>query len=109
MPLPIQPGAPTLVIRREAYERAGLVRAAVDSRLGLTDAEFRVEGDVVVIGPVYDAEAFAELLEQLEKLGLAFYDDFFELSGNWPDWLLILAAPFTPPAAGRSSPSQPQE
>jgi hypothetical protein len=107
MPLPIQAGAPTLCIRRDAYERGGLVRAAVDEQLGLTDQEFRVEGDLVVVGPVYDGEGFAALLEELERLGLNYYDDFFELSGNWPGWLSVFAA--SPGAAGRNSPSQPQE
>jgi hypothetical protein len=106
MPLPIASGAPTLVIRRSAYERSGLSRASVDELLGLTDQEFRVEGDAVIIGPVFDADAFAQFLDELERLGLAFYDDFFELSGNWPDWLVVLAGPT---AAGRSKPSQPHE
>jgi hypothetical protein len=94
-----------LFIRRSAYERSGLVRAAVDERLGLTADEFRVEGDLVAIGPVFDGEAFATLLEDLERLGLSYYDDFFELSGNWPAWLSVLAGPAAP---RRSSPSQPQ-
>ena len=106
MPLPIPAGSPTLAIRRAAYERSGLVRASVDELLGLTDEEFRVEGDVVLIGPVYDADAFARFLEELERLGLSFYEDFFELSGNWPGWLVVLAGPS---AGGRSKPSQPQE
>jgi hypothetical protein len=104
MPLPIPAGAPTLVFRRSAYERSGLSRAAIDELLGLTDQEFRVEGDLVLIGPVYDGDAFAQLLEELDRLGLAFYDDFFELSGNWPDWLVVLAGPA---AGGRNKPSQP--
>jgi hypothetical protein len=106
MPLPIHEGAPTLFMRRPAYEQSGLVRAALDERLGLTADEFRVEGDIVVIGPVYDGEAFAALLEELERTGLVYYDDFFELSGNWPDWLSVLAGPASAP--GRSNPSQPQ-
>jgi hypothetical protein len=106
MPVSLRTGAPTLLIRRAAYERADLARAAIDERLGLTPEEFRVEGDVVVLGPVYDAEAFAEFIEDLERLGLAYYDDFFELSGNWPDWLTVLAASAAGP--GRSNPSQPQ-
>jgi hypothetical protein len=93
-------------MRRQAYEQSGLVRAALDERLGLTADEFRVEGDIVVIGPVYDSEAFATLLEHLERIGLEYYDDFFELSGNWPEWLSVLAGPVSVP--GRSSPSQPQ-
>ena len=106
MPLPISPGAPTLVVRRSAYERAGLVRAAVDSRLGLTADEFRVEGELVAIGPVHDSHAFAAFVEELETLGLVYYDDFFELSGNWPGWLSVFAA--VSAATGRSKPSQPQ-
>lgn len=105
MPLPIHTGAPTLFIRRAAYEKTGLVRAAIDARLGLTEDEFRVEGDVVIIGPVYDAEAFGALMEELEKLGLIFYDDFFELTGTWPDWLSLFAGSAGP---GRNKPSQPQ-
>ncbi|HMC53770.1 MAG TPA: hypothetical protein VKH19_01250 [Gemmatimonadaceae bacterium] len=106
MPLPVPSGAPTLFVRRSAYENAGVVRAAIDERLGLTDSEFRVEGDVVVIGPIHDGEGFAALLDDFEKLGLTYYDDFFELSGNWPDWLSILVGVGAAP--GRSSPSQPQ-
>src|SRR6185295_18744366 len=105
VPLNINSGAPTLVLRRAAYEKAGIVRASIDAKLGLTDDEFRVEGDIVVIGPVHNGDAFGELLQQLEDLGLTFYDDFFELSGNWPDWLAVMAASS---ATGRSKPSQPQ-
>lgn len=106
MPLPIPSGAPTLFIRRSAYERSGLARAAIDERLGLTADEFRVEGDLVVVGPIFDGEAFTTLLEDFERLGLTYYDDFFEFSGNWPDWLSVFAGPATAP--DRSSPFQPQ-
>jgi hypothetical protein len=91
MPLKIPDGQPTLVFRREAYERVGLVRAALDERLGLTPDEFRVEGDLVVVGPILDADALGALVVELEHLGLAYYDDFFELSGNWPAWLQLFA------------------
>jgi hypothetical protein len=104
MPLSIDPGAPTLFIRRAAYERSGLVRAALDERLGLTPDEFRVEAEVVAIGPVHDSAAFAVLLDELERIGLQYYDDFFELTGNWPGWIEIFV---TSGGAGRKSPSQP--
>jgi hypothetical protein len=91
MPLQIAQGVPTLFFRRSAYERAGLTRAALDARLGLTDEEFRVEGELIAIGPVYDGEALATLLEELEGIGLVYFDDYFELSGSWPAWLSILA------------------
>ena len=105
MPLSIPSGAPTLFIRKSAYERTGLVRQSIDARLGLTPEEFRVEGEIVSIGPVYDTDAFAALVDDLEKAGLAYYDDFFELTGNWPEWLAVFAGGVG--AQGRSSPSQP--
>ncbi|HXT18107.1 MAG TPA: hypothetical protein VN706_20930 [Gemmatimonadaceae bacterium] len=94
MALSIAGGAPTLFIRRAAYEKSGLTRAGLDERLGLTPDEFRVEGDLVAIGPIYgsDGDSLGELITELEGLGLAYFDDFFELTGNWPDWIKLLAA-----------------
>jgi hypothetical protein len=93
MPLRVSTGAPTLFIRREAYEKSGLSRASVDEKLGLTPDEFRVEGQLVVIGPLYGdaADLLGELIAELESLGLVYFDDFFELTGNWPGWLTLLA------------------
>ena len=91
MPIIIAQGVPTLIFRRAAYERAGLTRAALDARLGLTDAEFRVEGDLVALGPLYDVDALGTLVDELESSGLAYYEDFFELSGSWPEWLTVMA------------------
>jgi hypothetical protein len=91
MPIDITAGQSTLFIRREAYERAGLTRAAFDERLGLTADEFRVEGWLIAIGPMMDAASLRDVLDELEGLGLAYFDDFFELSGNWPEWLRLVA------------------
>jgi hypothetical protein len=90
MPLPVAQGVPTLFFRREAYERVELTRAALDARLGLTDAEFRVEGDIIALGPIYDVDALGALVDELESTGLTYYEDFFELSGSWPDWLMLM-------------------
>ncbi|HWG51711.1 MAG TPA: hypothetical protein VN677_00290 [Gemmatimonadaceae bacterium] len=89
MPLTIPADAPTMLIRKSAFERAGLVRSQLDARYNLTDAEFRVEGELIAIGPLHDPNAFGDLTEQLEALGLAYFDDFFELSGNWPTWCQV--------------------
>jgi len=91
MPLDIAAGHPTLCIRRAAYERAGLTRQALDERLGLTPDEFRVEAGLVALGPIFDDEALGSVVAELEAAGLAYFDDFFELSGNWPEWLRVLA------------------
>jgi hypothetical protein len=90
--LHVPAGAPTLLIRRDAYERIGLTRSALDERLGLTADEFRVEGNLVVVGPLVGEEALTTLLDELESLGLSHYDDFYELPGGWPDWLRLFAA-----------------
>ena len=90
MALLVTQGVPTLFFRRDAYERAGLTRATLDARLGLTDAEFRVAGNLVAIGPIYDVDALGVLVDELEQIGLTYYDDYFELSGSWPEWLTVL-------------------
>jgi len=93
MPLSISDGAPTLLIKRSAYEKSGLTRAGIDERLGLTPDEFRVEGNLVAIGPIYgaDGDSLGDLIAELEKVGLVYFDDFFELTGNWPEWLKLFA------------------
>ena len=94
MALAITAGAPTLFIRRAAYESSGLTRAQLDERLGLTPDEFRVDADLVALGPIYGegGDALAELIAELEQIGLVYFDDFFELSGNWPEWIRIHAS-----------------
>ena len=92
MPIPLTAEHPSLCFRRSAYERASLVRAAIDERLGLTPDEFRVEGNVVVVGPIHDEDALGALVAELETAGLVYFDDFFELPGNWPTWLRLYAA-----------------
>jgi len=93
MALSITHDAPTLFIRREAYEASGLTRAQLDERLGLTAEDFRVEGGLVALGPIYGpGDQLATVIAELEGMGLVYFDDFFELTGNWPDWLQVFAA-----------------
>lgn len=91
MPIEVPSSAPTLFIRRSSFERAGISRPSLDARLNLTPDEFRVEGALIAIGPLVGETTIAELTEELEALGLIYFDDFFELSGNWPEWLRLLA------------------
>lgn len=91
MPIEIAAGTPTLLIRREAFERVGLTRARIDERLNLTADEFRVDGQLIAVGPLVGETALEELVSELEGLGLVYFDDFFELSGNWPEWLRLYA------------------
>src|SRR5215831_2285179 len=71
MALTIAAGAPTVFIRRAAYEASGLTRSVLDERLALTADEFRVEANLVVVGPIYsDSDRVSELIAELERLGL---------------------------------------
>ena len=91
MPLQLSANYPTLVLRRGAFERSGITRAAIDERLGLTADEFRVEGELVAIGPILEDTALQDLVAELEDAGLVYFEDFFELTGNWPEWLQLYA------------------
>ena len=92
MAVSITAGRPSLLIRKDAYEQRGLIRADLDARLNLTDEEFRVEGKIIVIGPLASDDLVAPAVDYLEEAGLIYFHDFFELSGNWPEWINLYAA-----------------
>jgi|SRR5689334_3774775 len=89
MPIELAHNRGTILIRRGAFERANLARSTIDDRYNLTDQEFQVEEDLVVIGPLPSEDMIPQMIEDLEESGLAYFDDFFDLSGNWPEWLSI--------------------
>ena len=89
MPLELSHDRAIILIRQSAFERSGLSRQVIDERYGLTDDEFRVEDGLVALGPLPSEDMLPELIADLEESGLAYFDDFFELSGNWPEWLSI--------------------
>jgi hypothetical protein len=89
VPLSLSSAAPTVLVRKASFERAGLTRQAIDERLSLTPDEFRVEGGLIAIGPIHGDDELTMFVEELEAAGLVYFDDFFDLSGNWPEWLRI--------------------
>jgi hypothetical protein len=91
MPLVLSHGHAVVLIRQTAFERTGLTRNVIDERYNLTDEEFRVEDGLIALGPLPSEDMLSGLIEDLENSGLVYFDDFFELSGNWPDWLSLFA------------------
>lgn len=81
---------PTLLLRRAAFELHGLTRGQFDERFGLTADEFSVEGDLITIALPLGTDV-SDLINDLEVKGLIYFDDFFDLSGNWPEWLKVFA------------------
>jgi hypothetical protein len=91
MPLELTHGHAVVLIRQNAFEGSGITRGAIDERYNLTADEFRVEDGLIVLGPLPSADMLPSLIEDLEQSGLVYFDDFFDLSGNWPNWLALYA------------------
>jgi hypothetical protein len=91
MPLELPQNNAVMLIRQGAFEASGITRAAIDERYNLTAEEFRVEDGLVLVGPLPSDDALPTLINDLERSGLVYFDDFFELSGNWPEWLVLYA------------------
>jgi len=91
MPLPLAASSSTLAIRKAAFEQAGLTREGIDDILNLTDEEFRVEGPLIAIGPLASPDDVPNLIELFEEAGLVYFDDFIEIPGGFPDWLVLYA------------------
>ena len=88
MPIQLNHDRPTILIRQASFEAAGIARPEIDSKYNLTDDEFQVEGGVVAVSLPSD-DLLPDLIDDLEAHGLVYFDDFFEMSGNWPEWIAL--------------------
>ncbi len=91
MALALAHGNAVVLIRQSAFERSGIARNSIDERYNLTADEFRVEDGLIMLGPLPSDDILPSLIDDLEQSGLVYFDDFFELSGNWPEWLTLYA------------------
>ncbi len=87
MPISLAEGRSSMCIRKPAFEQFNFTRAGLDAKWQLTPDEFRMEGNLIVVGPAASDETIGNWVADLEAEGLTYYDDFFEFSGNWPGWL----------------------
>jgi hypothetical protein len=91
MAVELSQGRPVVLIRQSSYERSGILRHALDQRFNLTPDEFTVESGLIRVGPLPSDDLLSDLITTLEENGLVYFDDFFDLSGNWPEWLMLYA------------------
>jgi hypothetical protein len=91
MPTELLHGRVVVFIRQTAFESSGITRKTIDERYNLTDEEFRVENGLIALGPLPSDDMLPAMIDYLENSGLTYFEDFFELSGNWPDWLTLYA------------------
>jgi hypothetical protein len=89
MPLEVSRDRSVIMIRQDAYEKTGISRVALDERFNLTPDEFQVLEGLIVLGPLASDEMLTQMISELEENGLVYFEDFFELTGNWPDWLTL--------------------
>lgn len=91
MPIELARDRSVILIRQEAYEQAGIIRHALDQRYNLGPEEFIVQEGLVVVGPLPSDDLLPRMINDLEQTGLVYFDDFFEMSGNWPSWVSLYA------------------
>src|ERR1700687_3480705 len=87
MALELAHGHAVVLIRQGAFERSGITRRAIDERYNLTADECGVGEGLVLLGPLPSDDILPQLIDDLEQSGLVYFDDFFDLTGNWPEWL----------------------
>ncbi|KRR25229.1 hypothetical protein CQ14_09420 [Bradyrhizobium lablabi] len=75
-----------LIVRRNA-----LTERQVDLRDLFTAMEVEVQlggsNDLLTFGPHFGREALNTIVSRLTRLGLIYFDDFFEFCGDYPPWI----------------------
>ncbi|MGF6242169.1 hypothetical protein SAMN05444165_2623 [Paraburkholderia phenazinium] len=70
--------------------RAALVSKDVDLSTVMAEFNFQTYFDessnLISLGPFFGGDAADECMRSLERLGLAYVDDFFIFEGFVPDW-----------------------
>jgi hypothetical protein len=77
-----------LIVRRNALiER----QVDLDDFYVAMEGEERLDGseDLLSFGPHFGREALNTIISRLTKLGLIYFDDFFEFCGDYPPWCVF--------------------
>ena len=63
---------------------------ATDGRYAKSAARVQNKAELLpMIAAAMRTRSRADWIEAFEKAGLVFFDDFFEMPGNWPEWLAL--------------------
>ena len=68
--------------------RTGLITSALET-IGQMSCNPAI-GCVAKGTVVREVDALGTLVDELEQTDLVYFDDYFELSGSWPEWLSVL-------------------
>jgi len=79
------------VIRSAALSERGVAKEDVMTIIG-TERLLGEHNGLISFGPTFGAEASKSTFLRLQKLGLVYVDDFFDLAMDHPDWLSFSAA-----------------
>ena len=50
-----------------------------------------MEGSLIAIGPLPAPDDVPDIIDMLEDAGLVYFDDFMEIPGGFPEWLVLYA------------------
>ena len=65
-----------------------------------TSSPFDGNAEIASFGPHFGAEALETLVRRLSDLGLKYFDDFFEFSGDFPKWCIFWVSGASAPEHG---------
>lgn len=74
-----------IVVRRAALEEKGVEYRELLQTFGVS-APLGGDDALISFGPSFGGEALDNLTKALISLGLSYWDDFFDLAFNSPDW-----------------------
>ena len=80
-----------IVIRRKALADRNVHIDAVLSAMQV-DKPFDFNDHLISFGPSFGQEALDVFVKRLMALGLEYFDDFFEFSGQFPNWCEFLVS-----------------
>ncbi len=79
-----------LLVRRKALEERGVswgdLLNALEVRKPLDENEY-----LISFGPHFGQASMDTITQRLTTLGLSYFDDFFEFSGDYPKWCVFKA------------------